>query len=552
MDALTCNWGTAKYLIFSNNVFDPLIYYSHLTALFLLLIIGIFILTKGYRELANRILFAVSGFFAVWIFSDLVVWATENHDFTMFFWSLEDLVEPFIYAGMLYFIYVFIDKKDISLGKKIGIGALLLPTIILAPTHYLLIGFDNSNCDRDAVEGIVAYYSYLIEIVYILWVVFLSFGRYLKEKNSERRSEILFISAGTSLLLLTFSLGNLVGSLFSFTNVGYSWTIGQYGLFGVPIFVGFLGYSIVRFKTFNTKIIGTQALIFVLLFLNFALLFLQQLRDIRVIVGFTIIFTLIVGYNLIKGVRKEIEQREIITATNAQLENLLHFISHEVKGALNKSRIALSEIMDSSNGTLSPELQKMVLMADSDTKKSVEMVMNILGSADFKSGKIATTKAPFDFKGALMETVTELSIDAKAKGLSIETEIDEKDASGAPADYTINGDREQLTKHVIRNLIDNSIKYTPTGGLKVHLGRKGKNIVFTISDTGVGITPADMQRLFTEGGKGEHSSDVNVHSTGYGLFFAKSLVVNHGGRVWAESEGTGKGSQFYVELPVAL
>jgi signal transduction histidine kinase len=59
-----------------------------------------------------------------------------------------------------------------------------------------------------------------------------------------------------------------------------------------------------------------------------------------------------------------------------------------------------------------------------------------------------------------------------------------------------------------------------------------------------------MRRLFTEGGKGADSVKVNVHSTGYGLFIAKTIVEGHGGRIWAESEGTDKGSRFMVELPV--
>ena len=68
---------------------------------------------------------------------------------------------------------------------------------------------------------------------------------------------------------------------------------------------------------------------------------------------------------------------------------------------------------------------------------------------------------------------------------------------------------------------------------------------------GVGITPEDMQRLFTEGGHGKDSLKINVHSTGYGLYIAKSIVVAHGGKIWAESAGAGKGSRFVVELPAA-
>jgi signal transduction histidine kinase len=75
--------------------------------------------------------------------------------------------------------------------------------------------------------------------------------------------------------------------------------------------------------------------------------------------------------------------------------------------------------------------------------------------------------------------------------------------------------------------------------------------VLTSVDTGVGITPEDMKRLFTEGGHGAESIKVNVHSTGYGLYIAKQIAEAHGGAIRAESEGKGKGSRFIVELPLA-
>ena len=71
----------------------------------------------------------------------------------------------------------------------------------------------------------------------------------------------------------------------------------------------------------------------------------------------------------------------------------------------------------------------------------------------------------------------------------------------------------------------------------------------TIQDTGVGINPIDRSRLFTEGGSGINSLKINVESTGFGLYIAKKIVDEHKGRVWVESEGEGKGSTFFVELP---
>ncbi len=70
-----------------------------------------------------------------------------------------------------------------------------------------------------------------------------------------------------------------------------------------------------------------------------------------------------------------------------------------------------------------------------------------------------------------------------------------------------------------------------------------------MEDSGIGITPEDMKKLFTEGGHGKDSTKVNVESTGFGLYIVKSIIEAHKGKVWAESEGAGKGSRFIIELP---
>ena len=75
-------------------------------------------------------------------------------------------------------------------------------------------------------------------------------------------------------------------------------------------------------------------------------------------------------------------------------------------------------------------------------------------------------------------------------------------------------------------------------------------ILLKLKDTGIGITSDDMKNLFTKGGKGAKAVEINKESTGEGLYDAKMTAEAHGGKIWAESEGAGKGSSFFVELPV--
>ena len=105
-------------------------------------------------------------------------------------------------------------------------------------------------------------------------------------------------------------------------------------------------------------------------------------------------------------------------------------------------------------------------------------------------------------------------------------------------------------RQVITNLIDNSIKYTKKGGVIVKAQKNKKNIIVTVSDTGVGIDPKDLPRLFQKFSRGKGMSLIHTEGTGLGLFVARLIVEAHHGRVWVESPGVGKGSRFYFTLPV--
>jgi two-component system, OmpR family, phosphate regulon sensor histidine kinase PhoR len=113
----------------------------------------------------------------------------------------------------------------------------------------------------------------------------------------------------------------------------------------------------------------------------------------------------------------------------------------------------------------------------------------------------------------------------------------------------IAGDRRRLTE-VLQNLLDNAIQYTPAGGqIMVSAGPKNGEVIFTVSDTGIGIPQADQPRIFERFYRVDVARSREVGGTGLGLSIAKHLVEGHGGRIWVESE-IGQGSQFHFSVPV--
>ena len=536
-----CQWDTARFLIFSDNVFGTLIYYSHFLALILSLVVGMFVFFNGRKILINRLLSLIMILFSLWVFFDLILWANEKDYFIMFFWSVMLIIEPLIYALCVYFIDVFIEKKDISLRKKVGIFSLLLPVIILLPTKFALVDFYLGNCYREPTEGPIAtYYVYLIEIIYSLWILFFAVKKYLKS-SPETRRPIIFITLGVVLFLLSFGSGNMIGS------VTDNWTLAQVGLFSMPIFAAFLAYMIVKFKTFNAKMFGAQALVFALGFSVLGIIFIRTIDNVRTIASATLLLIIVVGYLLIRSVKKEIEQKEKLQKLDIELEALLkqresltHLITHKVKGSFTHSKYIFSGILDGSFGAISPELKKIAekgLESDNTGINTVDLVLNV---ANMQKGVIKYDMKKVDFRDIVLKTLSEKKVTIENKGLKLEQEIKTDEC------FTL-GDTFWL-KEVVSNLIENSMKYTSMGKIIIGLERQENKILFYVKDTGMGITREDKQHLFTEGGRGKDSVKINVDSTGYGLYTVKLVVEAHRGKVWAESDGVGKGSAFFAEL----
>ena len=148
----------------------------------------------------------------------------------------------------------------------------------------------------------------------------------------------------------------------------------------------------------------------------------------------------------------------------------------------------------------------------------------------------------FDLAEEVETVVTELRPTIEKARLTMSFDVDKN------VNYSVDGDRGKI-KQVIGNIIDNSIKYTPHGGIHVWLTRKANNkILLTVSDTGVGIKPEVLPNLFEKFSRAPDASRTNIIGTGLGLYIAKKMIEAHHGRIWAESVGEGKGSSFFIEL----
>jgi signal transduction histidine kinase len=539
-----CEWGASPLVFFSENVFSPLIYYSHLTPVLVSLIFGFFIYFANRKSLLNKVLLFIALTLSVWLLLDLILWATDSLRTVVFAWSLVNMIEPIIYAGFVYFVLVFMTGNDISWKTKLLIVLPLLPTIALTATHWNIIGFNLTDCDREVIEGPMAYYNYLVEILYVLWIIGLGIRSWAGKQAAGKKGSVMLVIGATLILLLGFASGNIIGSF------SEDWTIGQYGLFVIPVSIGALSYFVIQAKFVGkSQTMAAQVLVIGLWLAVFSILFIQNISVVRWIVAATLVFLAILGYILIRSFQHEVQQRKEIELLAGQLQlsnrqqvTLIHFITHQIKGFVTKSRNIFSLIKEGDFGPIPESMKPMVEEGFKSDTKGIATIQEILNAANIKSGKVEYKKESFDIKALVEEVIDDLKGAADAKGLAIIS-----DMGTAPVMYP--GDKGQLV-NALKNVIDNSIKYTPKGEVRVSLKQEGKILRFVVEDTGVGITKEDMDHLFTEGGHGANSTKINVESTGFGLYIVKNIIEAHGGTVRAESDGPDKGSRFTVELPL--
>ena len=526
------------YWLFSSKV-PTLVYYSHIPSLLIALALAGLLLAQKRKTLSGVLLILLNFLFSGVIFINLVLWTSSDLGLITFLWELSQIIFTAIPLVALFLFYAFSYKKPVPLAYKILWSLPLIAIAAFSFSNNSVVYADATACET-IISSVVDYMQAVTSAVVIVWLLIASVRRIPAITDRSERRKVLLFALGIGSFLGVFALTWTMASLFGF------FALEQYGLYGMVAFMALLTYLIVHYKAFNVGLIASQALVVALITLiGSQFTFVSTLTQ-RVLVAVTLILTGIVGIILVRSVKREIEQRKHIELLAKDLEKansqqviLIHFITHQIKGFVAKSRNIFSLMVDGDYGVL-PETAKTAAQIglDSDTK-GAQTIAEILNAANIKSGKVSYTMEAFDLKALIEGIVKDLTPSATHKGLSLTATL-------APITYT--GDKAQLV-NAFKNLIDNSIKYTQQGSVAVSLAQQESSVRFEIVDTGVGITAEDMKGLFVEGGRGKNSQKINVESTGFGLYIVKNIIEAHKGRVWAESEGEGKGSRFIVEFP---
>lgn len=518
--------------------------YSHIIPIILSLFLGFFVFVKAKYNLFSKVFLSFIIVFSLWLIGDVIAWTSAwvsgSYNLIYTVWSFLLYLEIIFYTLGLYFALVFVKKSDISVLYKIILFLCTLPPFILTITKQSVLGFNQPTCEVFN-NTFLDQYKLVYEAIILIIILILAITPFFSKNTAQKRKSVLIVLGSMFLFLSTFGITEYLAA-----TTGY-YEMNLYSLFLLPVFLVAIIYSVFELDIFNVQTLGTHYLVVGLIILMSGQLFFITNATNKMLTGLTIVLLAGLSIILFRNLKRESDQRVKIAELNVQLEdlikqreNLVHIVNHKVKGSFTRSKYIFAGILDGSFGEATEEIRERAeqgLESDNSGIETVDMILNV---ANMQKGTFKYDMKVFDLKEMVMKVTQEKTAPAERKGLKMESVI-------KTGDYNVLGDPFWL-REVVNNLVENSVEYTKKGKITVRLERKDSKILFSVKDTGMGITLEDQSHLFTEGGRGKYSVNVNVDSTGYGLFSVKLIVDAHKGRVWAESGGEDKGSAFFVEL----
>jgi PAS domain S-box-containing protein len=247
--------------------------------------------------------------------------------------------------------------------------------------------------------------------------------------------------------------------------------------------------------------------------------------------------------------RKRVEEKMRQAKIEAELANSAkdHFlanVSHELRTPL--SATLLWAKLLTATGPATPTPTQIREGLDAILKSSEEqqaLIEDLMDTSRIVAGKLRLEPKEFDLAGLVINAAENIRPAANEKGVSLEVAVDPK-AGNVSAD-------PQRLQQVIGNLLNNAIKFTPDGGrVRLTLERRGANVTIKVADTGQGIAPEFLPRIFDRFTQAEDSTIRTNGGIGLGLSIVRQLVELHGGTITVESDGLAKGATFSVRLPL--
>jgi PAS domain S-box-containing protein len=261
----------------------------------------------------------------------------------------------------------------------------------------------------------------------------------------------------------------------------------------------------------------------------------------------------------ILGVTRDISERKkaeqlaqakmIAEAANRAKSEFLANMSHELRTPLNHIIGFTELVVDRNFGELNPQQDEFLNDVLQSGRHLLALINEILDLSKVEAGKMDLSLSTVLLRPLVDNSLMMLREKILKNRLKLITKIPDQPES-------FQADERKL-KQILYNLLSNAVNFTPEGGtiqvrvaLENGVSGDDQGLRFSVIDSGIGLTPGDLERIFQPFEQAEKSTDRRFPGTGLGLALTRKMVELHGGKIWAASEGKGKGSAFHFVLPL--
>jgi len=535
--------------------------------------LGSWVLMASWKTQLNRrfAIMTVTGL--LWVNFAYLAFFSKDPSWSLFWYkmnAISALLTALSFYSFCILTFLKEEKKHPILDRVILITFFII-IILTGFTNIILKDVKMGEFGMELIYGnfgAILYYipSLFFLLLIIIWLI----------------KKYFILSPQEKIIAQYFFIGNILWIIFNtifnifFPLILHSVKYQHFGDYSVILFLFFTAYAIVKRQLFGIKVVLAQlfvGLIVVLLFVDFltsASIF-EYIWKGAVLVGFTFF-----GWLLIKSIKWEIKQREEIDRYAKELaqakerveaayvvekkakEELEHIdeaksqfvmaTQHHLRTPLTALKGYLSMALEGDFGEISQTLKEKLGFCFESTNRLIKLINEFLDISKLQLGRDILEIKEASIPEILQDVIVEVKPEADKKGVYLTLTLPEGNIPLAMVDSI-------KLREALYNLTDNAVKYTEKGGVKVELSVFNKDekdfLLITVTDTGIGMSAEEVKNVFgRQFERGKEAQKVYALGRGIGLYIAASIIRAHKAVIRAESGGHGKGSSFYIELPI--
>ncbi|MBI2098445.1 MAG: hypothetical protein HYT49_02170 [Candidatus Wildermuthbacteria bacterium] len=460
------------------------------------------------------------------------------------------------FHALFLFLFVYILWKH-KISKHFLVCLLVTTTLVagfaLSPFVFSHLEFNSANeLAPKAAFGI---------IVFALFTGFCVFGasyvlikQYLSSRGLEK-THWGYLAIG---MTLTYSLVMFFDVLY-YNTTGNLNVIRLNHLYVLPFLLS-ASYVLLRHHFLHIKVLAAE--LFAFLIIGVSIVQLTFVRTVTELLFSATLFILLVIFSmlLIRSMNKEVQHRaqeaayEELQKLDEAKSEFITIASHQLRTPLSGLKGYISMAQEGSYGKPPAKMQKTLGNMAQATERLISLADSFLNVSRMRSGKIELNRQETDMKTFVGAIVEEMRPAAEKKGLNLMWKMPTENLPHVSID-------QDKIRTVLSGVLDNAIRYTEKGSITIQIkeqktrlrlgeGGQSREVLISVADTGKGLTKEEIKDIFTSFKRGKTAQALWTEGVGLSLYIAKQLVEAHGDRIWAESKGPGRGSTFYINLPL--